>query len=153
MAAILSRGDELICGTSTRWVNQMPQYSGVWYISSGSNWSDDHSTSVYIMSIFILYPLAFCHGLWSTTQCNRLNQCYPAAIFLYSDVIMDAMAPQITSLMIVYSTVYSGTDQRKRQSSASLAFAQGIHRWPLNSSHKWPVTRKCFHLMTSSYTH
>ena len=61
---------------------------------------------------------------------------------------MDAMASQITSLTIVYSTVYSGADQRKQQSSASLAFVRGIHRWPVNSPHKWPVTRKCFYLMT-----
>ena len=50
-----------------------------------------------------------------------------------SDVIMGVMACQITSLTIVYSTVHSGADQRKRQSSASLAFVQGIHRWPVNS--------------------
>ena len=60
----------------------------------------------------------------------------------YSDVIMGAMASQITSLTIVYSTVYSGADQRKHQSSASLAFVWGIHRWPVNSPHKRPVTRK-----------
>ena len=60
----------------------------------------------------------------------------------YNDVIMSAMASQITSLTIVYSSVYSGADQRKHQSSASLAFVRGIHRWPVNSPHKWPVTRK-----------
>ena len=49
---------------------------------------------------------------------------------------MNKMASQITSLMIVYSTVYSGTDQRKHQSSASLAFVRGIHRRPDNSPHK-----------------
>ena len=54
------------------------------------------------------------------------------------------MASQITSLTIVYSTVYSGTDQRKHQSSASLVFVRGIHRWPVNSPHKGPVTRKMF---------
>ena len=62
----------------------------------------------------------------------------------YRDVIIGAMASQITSLTIVYSTVYPGADQRKHQSSASLAFARGIHRWPGNSPHKWPVTRKMF---------
>ena len=55
---------------------------------------------------------------------------------------MGTMASQITSLTIVYSAVYSGTDQRKHQSSASLAFVWGIHRWPVNSPHKGPVTRK-----------
>ena len=62
----------------------------------------------------------------------------------YNDVIMIAMASQITSLTVVYSTVYSGADQRKHQSSASLAFVRGIHRWPGNSRHKGPVTRRIF---------
>ena len=62
----------------------------------------------------------------------------------YSDVIMGTIASQITSLTVVYSTVYSDADQRKYQSSASLAFVWGIHRRPVNSPHKWPVTRKMF---------
>ena len=62
----------------------------------------------------------------------------------YGDVIMGAIASQITSLTIVYSTVYSDADQSKHQSSASLAFVWGIHRGPVNSLHKWPVTRKMF---------
>ena len=62
----------------------------------------------------------------------------------YNDIIMRAMASQITSPTIVYSTVIQGADQRKHQSSASLAFVRGIHRWPVNSPHKGPVTRKMF---------
>ena len=62
----------------------------------------------------------------------------------YGDVIMGAIASQITSLTIVYSTVYSDADQIKHQSSASLAFLWGIHGGPVNSPHKWPVTRKMF---------
>ena len=57
---------------------------------------------------------------------------------------MTTMASQITSLTIVSSTVYSVADQRKHQSSASLAFVWGVHRGPVNSPHKWPVTRKMF---------
>ena len=57
---------------------------------------------------------------------------------------MGAIASQITSFTIVYSMVYSGADQRKHQSSASLAFLRGIHRGPVNAPHKWPVTRKMF---------
>ena len=63
---------------------------------------------------------------------------------LYGDVVMGAMTSQITSLTIVYPTVYLGVDQRKHQSSVSLAFVRGIHRWPVNSPHKGPVTRKMF---------
>ena len=62
----------------------------------------------------------------------------------YCDVIMVAMASQITSLTVVYSTVHAGADQRKHQSSASLAFVRWIHLWPVNSPHKGPVTRKMF---------
>ena len=62
----------------------------------------------------------------------------------YGDVIVSTKASQITSLTIVYSTVYSSADQRKHQSSASLAFVRGIHRGPVNSPHKEPVTRKMF---------
>ena len=57
---------------------------------------------------------------------------------------MGTMASQITILAIVYSTVYSGVDQRKHRSSVSLAFVQGIHRWSVNSPHKGPVTLKMF---------
>ena len=60
------------------------------------------------------------------------------------DVIMGAMESQITSFTIVYSTVYSGADQRKHQSSAPLAVVWGIHRWPANCPHKGPVMRNMF---------
>ena len=68
-------------------------------------------------------------------------------------VIMGAMASQITSLTIVCSTVYSDADQRKHQSSASLAFV----RLPLWVPGEFPAqiasnAEKCFHLMTSSRT-
>ena len=62
----------------------------------------------------------------------------------YTDVILGMIVSQITSLTIVCSIVYSDTDQRKHQSSASLAFVWGIHRGPVNSPHKWPVMRKMF---------
>ena len=57
---------------------------------------------------------------------------------------MTMLASQITSLTVVYSIVYSGVNQRKHQSSASLAFVREIHRGPVNFPHKWPVTRKMF---------
>ena len=60
----------------------------------------------------------------------------------YNEVIMGTIASQINSLTIIYSIVYSDADQRKHQSSTSLAFVRGIHRGPVNSPHKWPVTLK-----------
>ena len=77
-------------------------------------------------------------GIWLSTST------YYYIYYHYSDVIMGAIASQITSLTIVYLTVYLGADQWKHQSSASLAFVRGIHRWPVNSPHIWPVTRKMF---------
>ena len=78
------------------------------------------------------------HGKWKCQ--SNLNH----ELKHYTDVIMGAMASEITSPTIVYSTRNLGADQRKHQSSASLAFVRGIHRGPVNSPHKWPVTRKMF---------
>ena len=55
---------------------------------------------------------------------------------------MSTMSSQITGVSIVYSIVSSGAEQRKHQNSAPLTFVRGIHRWPVNSLHKGPVTRK-----------
>ena len=68
----------------------------------------------------------------------------------YNDVTMTTMASQITSLMVVYSTVYSDADQRKHQSSASLAFVWGIHRDRWIPRTKGQLRGKYSHLMTSS---
>ena len=62
----------------------------------------------------------------------------------FSDVIMGATASEITGVTIVNSAVCSSADHRKHQISASLAFVRGIHRSPVNSPHKGPVTRKMF---------
>ena len=80
--------------------------------------------------LFHIWTPSFMSLLLTCTHCN--------------DVIMSAMASQNTDLTIVYSTIYSGVDKRKYQRSASLAFVCGIHRWPVNSPHKWPETRKMF---------
>ena len=71
-------------------------------------------------------------------------------IIRYNDVIMTTIASQITSLTVVCSTVYSDADQRKHQSSASLAFVWGIHRDRWIPRTKGELRGKCFHLMTSS---
>ena len=111
------------------------------------------------ISIYWKIKTYLMHSVWSFGE-NFLtmhNQNYFRSIFQYksslydietrnhyNDVIMSTMASQITSLTIVYSSIYSGAHQRKHQSSASLAFVRGIHRGPVNSPHKWLVTRKMF---------
>ena len=72
--------------------------------------------------------------------------CAKCRVFHYNAVVMSAMASQITAASIVYSTICSGADQRKHQSSVSLAFVRGIHQWPVDSTHKGSVTRKMFPL-------
>ena len=95
-----------------------------------------HSGISYTVKMTSLYwDGALASVAWKSNHISTVSH--------YND-IMGAIASQITSLTIVYSTVYSDTDQRKHQSSESLAFVRGIHRGPVNSPHKWPVTRKMF---------
>ena len=101
---------------------------------------------LHLNEIFITGYTGSCH--FNNLQCSQWWQFHQNEdIFVsvmtssfihahYSDVIMGEKASQITSLTIVYSTVYSGEDQRKHQGPASLAFVQGIHRWPVNSPTK-----------------
>ena len=76
---------------------------------------------------------------------NEVRCVYYSVLHIhYNDAIMSDMPSQIISLTTVYSTVYSRCRSKKHQSSASLAFVRGIHRWAANSPHKGPVTRKMF---------
>ena len=96
-----------------------------------------HSVLNLAPSVIVLYAIPFIlYHLIMEPGCMRN--------YHYSDVVMGTMASQIISLTIVYSTNYSGADQRKHQSSASLAFVWRIHQWPVNSQHKWPVMWKMF---------
>ena len=83
--------------------------------------------------------------------CHNLSNAYAIYVTHYDDVTMNLMASHITSLTIVYSTVYSDADQRKHQSSASLVFVWGIHRDRWIPRTKGQLRGKCFHLMTSSW--
>ena len=70
---------------------------------------------------------------WVKVSSLSLGRSYGCPAAHCNDVIMSAMASQITSRAIVYSVVYSGTDQRKHQTYASLAFVRRIQRRPVNS--------------------
>ena len=84
----------------------------------------------------ILSPLSVGRQCIYTAKTNEKPVTYESALWLYGmehiphydDVIMTTMASQITSLTVVYSTVYSDADRRKHQSFASLTFVWGIHR-------------------------
>ena len=92
----------------------------------------------WVMYLPILF-ISASWALWYTRHCLSASG-VTMKVLHYNDVIMSTMASQITSLTIVYSTTYSGPDQRKHQSSALLAFMWWIHRWPVNSPHKGPVS-------------
>ena len=106
-----------------------------------------------IPAYFTTHPIQYVHvfimALWVVGVISyhiTLDYIYPCIFrFLhYSEVIMGMMASEINGVSIVCSTVCSGSDQRNLQSPASLAFVRGIHRSPVDSPHKEPVTRQMF---------
>ena len=98
-------------------------------------------------SAYALDLLQSCIKLWRSSSDSCWKQTWSsnfvslATYFTlpsqYNDLIMGAIASQITSITIVYLTVYSDADERKHQSSTPLAFVWGIHRWSVNSPHKY----------------
>ena len=94
------------------------------------------------ISIYVHYRCTFWHRDISKESVEERNEDEGPAH--YSSVMISAMASQITGVSSVYSTICSVADQRKHQSSASLAFVRGIHRWTVNSPHKGPRTRQMF---------
>ena len=109
-------------------------FVGVWILSSTSS-----SLRMTVSNYCMFYWEK--QSIWHTVRCTY---CVVVIFRHHNDVIMGAIASLITSLTIVYTTVYSCADRRTHQSSVSLVFARGIHRWPVNSPHKWPVKRKKF---------
>ena len=103
-------------------------------------------TEIYIQNCQRFIFLYTREGRGGHHECEIVVVRAPGRVkdFSDNDVIMGAIAFQITSLPIVYPTLYSDADQRIHQSSAWLAFVWGIHRGPVNSPHKWPVTRTMF---------
>ena len=92
-------------------------------VSSGIKWNETFVLKLLHNKMFCIWGKIYTH---------------------YNDVIMATMASKITGISMVCSVVCFGADQGKHQSSASLAFMRGIHRWPVNSPHKGPVMQKMF---------
>ena len=135
------------CAYKSNWISWFYIFEKSTYIVIGrlmeDMWgiSDEWKRPPKYVYVIILFANSIENPSWASVR-NGLSH--------YNDVTMGAIASQITILTTVYSTVYSDADQRKHQSSASLAFVRGIHRGSVNSPHKWPVTRKMSPLMTSS---
>ena len=113
-----------------------------------SKWKDIYDSSDRLRKLTVNWLtdiFVFCGGEYGSYVCMEVMWHYH-----YIDVIMTTMAFQITSLTVAYSTVYSDADQRKHQSSASLAFVLRIHRDRWIPRTKGQLRGKCFHLMTSS---
>ena len=106
---------------------------------------------IWLLEVGLVKVLAKFYNSHSVlTAVTRTKQRRHLSNTHYDDVIMGTIASQITSLTSVYSTVYSGADQSKHQSSASLAFVWGIHRDRWIPHTNGQLHGKCFHLMTSS---
>ena len=122
------------------------------WVNNGEAGDLEHHRAHYDATAISGVHCAFYKKSSTTLMCSRAWTgryilqwvCLVDENYHYDDVVIGAMASQITSLTIVYSTVYSDAGQRKHQSSASLAFVRGIHQSPVNAPHKWPVTRKMF---------
>ena len=98
------------------------------------------------MAMLCTYTYVSVWSIYIPIMFNDMAMC----LIHHTDVIMTTVASLITSLTVVYSTVYSDADQRKHQSSASLSFVWGIHRDRWIPRTKGQLRGKCFHLMTSS---
>ena len=134
------------------WLPEMEQHSGGKWLIHGTNTHQD------IFAFPNIYPYWYGASIGILRGVSYLTNSLVAddltkhgakekevdIWYHYNDVIMGAIASQITSFTIVFSTVNSDADQRKHQSSVSLAFVWGIHRGAVNSPHKWSVTQKMF---------
>ena len=127
----------------TMWLDYWKCHTGIVGTPEGMIWKREGIWHAFRMVLHTLRIRVWRHDNSPPAMSSSTNLCRVAR-FHYGDVTIGTIASQITSLTIVYSTVYSDADQRKHQSSASLAFVQGIHRGPVNFPHKWPVTRKMF---------
>ena len=88
-----------------------------------SDWMDHAMISLMNQHLLVQEPSNEFWWVNAITSCIGIIVLYDQ----YNDVIISSMASQITCVWIVYSTVCSDADQRKHQSSASLAFVRGIH--------------------------
>ena len=117
-----------------------------WTLGKKLKWNFDRNWNIFIQENAFENVVWKMAAILSRSQCVKLPKPWKSKLTQnhYGDVIMGTMTSQIISLSIGYSTVYSDADQRKHHSPASLAFVWGTHRGPVNSPHKWPVTRKMF---------
>ena len=128
-------------------------------------WVDWLSDKLFIPTTKLTLNLGIAATLWGKTTCEWwISTQRPGMQKAFSchDVIINMVTLQTEAVehfpdskhlnvnqisvteSLVYSTIYSSIDQRKHQSSTSLVFVRGIHRWPVNSPHKWQVMWKMF---------
>ena len=115
---------KLVVLTRSHFVTQKLSISSLFYRVFGV---------IYNMLNYLMEILCYRTLPW-TNPWKYVSDCF----YHCGDVMIRAMASQITGVSIVYSTVCSGANQRKHKSSASLAFVRGNHWRPVNSPHKGP---------------
>ena len=104
-----------------------------------------HSPTLICARLYVnWHNLSHTNGIMSNQGVRKIDTMSTCQVMHYSDVIMSVVVSLIAGDSIVYSTICSGADQRKHQSSTSLAFVREIHRLPMNSPHKGPVTLQMF---------
>ena len=113
------------------------------------NISDNERIDFFQYSL-VLIPKRKClvgdiRRIWMSCSCGEEFICF---LGHFSDVIMSAIASQITSVSIVCPTVCLGADRRQHRSSAPLAFVREIHQ--CTPFTKGQLRGKCFHVIMSS---
>ena len=102
-------------------------------------------TALYLhLTVIIFFNNGLVNLVIDGRNCRPHREKSTNGLHHYSDVIMRSIASQVTGVSMVCSTVCLGAVQRNLKNSASLAFVRGIHRWPVDSPHKEPVTGKMF---------
>ena len=156
---IILQADDKICnGAYSTWtdVEQKNQHTEIWSASTDIN-SMQYSCPIPNKNKPRTNAHIDIYGELTHQQNGAMMICSVWTAFKifiwyhYIDVMMPKMACRITSLTVVYSTVYSDADQRKHHSSVSLAFVWGIHRDRCIPRTKGQLRGKCFHSMTSSW--
>ena len=129
-----------ICVTRPQWVNTPD--SKVHGANMGPTWVLSAPDGPHVGPMNLAFRDLLCLA-WSWLETDSSSNFF-IYIVHYNDVIMGMMASQITSLAIIYSTVYSGADQGNIKAPHYWPFVWGIHGSPVNSPHKWPVMWKMF---------
>ena len=143
---------DIRCNRFTWWRHQMETFSALLAICAGNSPvpGEFPSQRPVTQSFDVFFDLRLnkrlskkSWGWWfETPSCPLWRHSNEKIAFRIFATTLQWRQNERDCVSIAYSIVCSGTDQRKHQSSASLAFVRGIHHWTVNSPHKGPLTRE-----------